>query len=518
MMVLLRALIALVLLALLAGWLFRMWFAVPTVAGRVNSTALAPSSDTALGAIVLRLMQENPDTSGVVPLADGEAAFAARLLLADTAAASIDLRIYIWQKDITGLLLLDAMKRAADRGVRVRLLLDDNGIAGLDPVLAELNEHPNVEIRLFNPFIYRRFRAVSYLLDFSRVNRRMHNKSMTVDGVVAIVGGRNVGDNYFSQDKEQNFFDLDVVALGPAAREVDEDFDRYWASEPVVPAEAILPAPPADGDALESLVAPLRSATGAEHFLRAVENSSLMARLKDGARGFEWVPVTLVSDDPAKGLGKAAEAELMAAQLLKLLREPDSEIGLVSAYFIPGDRLAEVLSDWARDGIRVRTLTNAQEATDVLPVHSGYVAYRDRLLDAGVELWELKSEQEEASLRRQFGLVGAHSSSLHAKSFLVDRDRIFIGSFNFDPRSARLNTEMGYLIESPALAGRLAQEFDDTLDHSAYQVRRAPDGDLEWVEASKDGSVIVHDTEPGTTVFLRALVRVIGWLPVRWLL
>ncbi len=514
----LRYLIALALLFLAAAFVFRLLFPVPDVAGRDNSTAIPASLETRLGAAVLPLMQAHPGRSGVAALGDGNAAFAARLLLADAAQSSIDLRTYIWQRDVTGLMLLEAMRRAAERGVRVRLLLDDNGIAGLDPVLAELDTHPNIEIRLFNPFVFRGSRILSYALDFHRVNRRMHNKSMTIDGVVAIVGGRNIGDNYFSQSQSMNFFDLDVVTLGQAAQDVARDFDRYWASPSAIAADAILPAAPVGGTVLDAMVVVERATPGAEQYAAAVRASPLLEELSDNARGFDWVPTTLVSDDPAKGRGAASDEDLMAVQLLDLLRRPEREVALVSAYFIPGDTMTAALTDWAQSGLAVRVLTNAQEATDVLPVHSGYRIYRDRLVDAGVELHELKADQEPERLRSQFGIVGSRNSSLHAKSFVVDRNRVFIGSFNFDPRSARLNTEMGYLIESPELAARLAREFDGDMATRAYLVRRGPEGNLQWIETGPDGIVTVHDTEPGTSGFSRALVRLMGWLPVQWLL
>ena len=503
---------------LVAGFVFRMVFAVPEAAARVDATAIPASEETTLGAVVLPLARANPGTSGVSRLADGTAAFAARLQLADAAEASIDVRYYIWQKDITGLLLLDAMRRAADRGVRVRLLLDDNGVPDIGPELAELSAHPNVDLRLFNPFVLRSPRILTYVLDFARVNRRMHNKSFTVDGVASVVGGRNIGDIYFSRDPDVNYFDMDVVALGRASRDVSADFDRYWASPSAVPAGLILPARPADGGVLAASLAAAQSAPGSREFETAARRLPLLAQLLDNARAFEWVDMQLVSDDPAKGQGRVPDNTLMAARLLAILPEVRHEVMLVSAYFVPGTWLTGVLSDWARAGRDVRVLTNAQEATDVLPVHAGYRRYRGELVRAGVQVYELKARQERPGLARQFDLIGSTNSSLHAKTFVIDRSSIFVGSFNFDPRSAMLNTEMGFLIASPKLSGDMARAFDTRMKGRAYLVESGPRGGLRWHDLSEGGDDIVHATEPGTTALSRGVVRVLGWFPIEWLL
>lgn len=513
----LRFLLVLAILFVTAGFLFRSVYKVPEMPGREDSTFIPADEGTTLGAAVLPLVAANPGLSGVARLQDGTAAFAARLQLADAAEASIDVRYYIWQKDVTGLMLLDALKRAADRGVRVRMLLDDNGIPDLGPELAEMDAHPNIEVRLFNPFVLRRPRALSYALDFRRLNRRMHNKSFTVDGVASIVGGRNIGDIYFSQDPAVNYFDMDVVALGQASNDVSEDFDRYWASPSAVPARLILPARPADGGVLAASVGAVRGNAKAREYEQAVGALPLLDEIEGGRPVFEWVRMQLVSDDPVKGQGPAPEEALLTTRLAAILPGPEREVLLVSAYFVPGDRLTRRLSDWARAGIDVRVLTNAQEATDVLPVHAGYRRYRSDLVAAGVRQYELKARQARRDLAEQFGLIGSTNSSLHAKTFVIDRKTIFVGSFNFDPRSANLNTEMGFLIESPRLAGELGRAFDDHLDERAYLVQPGEAG-LQWVERDEDGTTTLHDVEPGTTALTRFVARAIGWLPVEWLL
>ncbi|TMV06356.1 phospholipase D family protein [Ruegeria sediminis] len=515
---LLRFLLISAVVLVVASFGFRFLYPVPSNDAAPATTAVPASTETTLGRIVLPLVEQNLGRSGITRLQDGHSSFAARIQLADLAEQSIDARYYIWQKDLTGLLLLDALKRAADRGVRVRILLDDNGTPDLDPELAELDAHPNIEVRLFNPFMLRSPRMISYVLDFSRLNRRMHNKSFTVDGVATVVGGRNIGNIYFARDLEVNYFDLDVVALGEAARAVSEDFDLYWASPSSVPVSLVLPQQPAERSILERSVAKVLALPGGEPYASAVRDLPLKNELLDNARAFEWVEMDLVSDDPGKGLAKASEEDFMISRLLKLIERPDSEIMLVSAYFVPGDRLTDILSNWAREGLRVATLTNAQEATDVLPVHSGYRQYRDKLLDAGVEVHELKSDQVKPDLLQQFGLVGSENTSLHAKTFIIDRQYLFVGSFNFDPRSASLNTEMGFLVRSPDLAQELMGDFDSNLAARAYRVVYDDNGNMVWRETLADGSERLYVEEPNTSGMSRTLVRVMGWLPIQWML
>jgi len=501
---------------------FQMLYQVPKEPDRTDSLTIAPTVDTLLGAEVLILTAQNPGLSGVAPLRQGEDAFAARILLAEAAQDSIDARYYIWQKDATGLMLLDTMRRAADRGVRVRLLLDDNGTPDLDAELAELNLHPNVEVRLFNPFVLRSPRMLTYLLDFVRVNRRMHNKSFTVDGVATVVGGRNVGDIYFAHSEGVNYFDLDVVALGPAAQDVAEDFDLYWASPSTVAADLILPAAgDANGSVLEASVAAVEDTTGARQFAASVLASDLMLQLHNGAPGFEWAELQMVSDDPAKGQGRVDSEMLMINRLGRILGSPKQSVDLVSAYFVPGDRLTAMLSGWAEQGLQVRVLTNAQEATDVLPVHGGYLKYRDDLLDAGVQVYELKSSQhqeEDLDLLDQFGLIGSSKVSLHAKAFVIDQRDLFVGSFNFDPRSAHLNTEMGFLIKGSHLARDIFPGYEGQLKNQTYHVRRRADGGTEWLETLASGGQRTFMVEPGSTAFSRFLVKMVEWLPISWLL
>ncbi|SHG58058.1 putative cardiolipin synthase [Cognatiyoonia sediminum] len=514
----LKNLLIIIILFVGASFIFQVIFPVPSNEGRENSTYIAASTDTQMGELILGMAEENPGTSGVLPLLGGPSAFAARVAMARAAEQSIDARYYIWQRDITGILLLDELKKAADRGVRVRFLLDDNGIPDLDPEFAELDAHPNIEVRVFNPFVLRSPRVLTYIFDFLRINRRMHNKSMTFDGVATIVGGRNIGDIYFDRNEEVNYFDFDVAVIGDGARDVDEDFDLYWASESAVPfSELSDPDDPAT-DTLAATYAEIENDPATDTYLQAIEESLIIPNLNNNAEVFEWVEVALVSDDPAKALGAMDPSGYMAVRLYEILPTPQSEIDLISAYFIPGDFLTDRLTGWAQDGLLVRTLTNAQEATDVLPVHGGYIGYREALVEGGVKVFELKTAQELRSLTEQFGLTGESRSSLHAKTFIIDREHIFVGSYNFDPRSARLNTEMGFLVASPSISTLVVEGLDENIANRAYEVVFAENGDLEWIDAGAEGGPKVWDTEPNTTWFSRFLASFIGILPIEWML
>jgi cardiolipin synthase C len=455
----------------------------------------------------------------VVLLPEGPDAFAARALLAEAADRTLDVQYYIWHHDITGILLFEALRRAADRGVRVRLLLDDNNTAGLDGVLAALDSHPNLEVKLFNPFRHRRGRILDYLGDFARVNRRMHNKSFTADGQVTIVGGRNVGDEYFGAGRDFLFVDLDVLGIGPVAHQVSADFERYWQSELACPARRLL-APVSPGSLAEVAAAAARIEEGDEAaaYRQALRSSPFVRDLLTGRLAFEWVSTTVVSDDPAKALGKAREEELLWSKLKALLGTPTRQMELVSPYFVPGAEGVEHFAALARSGVKISVLTNALEATDVVAVHAGYAKRRRPLLEAGVAIFELKRAGSAGGRqRRRVGVSGSSRSSLHAKTFSIDRARLFVGSFNFDPRSTQLNTELGFLIDSPALAERVADVFTGRLLDEGYRVRLDGAGKLQWTEQTEGGEAI-HQEEPGAGLWLRLSVSMMGALPVEWLL
>jgi putative cardiolipin synthase len=498
---------------------------LPSLENRSTSTALLDTDTTQLGRAISPLVDAHPGNSGIYPLTDARDAFAARALLAQAAERTLDAQYYIWHKDTTGTSLFQALRAAADRGVRVRLLLDDHPTSGLDTTLTALDSHPNIEVRLFNPFVIRKPRAIGYITDFSRANRRMHNKSFTADNQATIIGGRNVGDEYFDATAGFVFVDLDVMAVGPVVKDVSNNFDRYWASGSSYPVDGLLP--PAD----PALIAELASAASlierdpaAAAYMDALRNSSFVRELIEGRLPLEWATTRMVSDDPAKGLGLAAPDELLLRGLKEIIGEPAAEMELVSAYFVPGAAGTDAFADLAERGVKVTVLTNSLEATDVAPVHAGYAKRRKPLIEAGITLYELRRLSPDTGANRSAGLVGSSggrsgssASGLHAKTFSVDRSWVFIGSFNFDPRSAKLNTEMGFVIDSPALAQRIAAAFDSSIPANAYEVRLSDTGELFWIER-RGGQLVRYDTEPGTSFWQRAGVWFLSLLPIEWLL
>lgn len=493
---------------------------LPEGVERPNSSALADTGGTRIGRALAAGVAAHPGASGVALLQRGRDAFAARALLAEAAERSLDVQYYIYRDDTSGALLNDVLWRAAERGVRVRLLLDDANTRGQDAMIAALDAHPNIEVRLFNPFANRGLR-VGDLGDFSRLNRRMHNKSFTVDNQVTIVGGRNVGDEYFGADSPVEFADLDVLAAGAVVGEVSKEFDAYWNSPSAYPAASLVGITPrADAERVRAGWASRSRTPEAVRYLEALGATPLVAELLRGRLALQWVPAHVVSDDPAKVLHPPERTELhMLPRLEAAIGKPTRQLDLVSPYFVPTEAGAATLRAFAERGVKVRVLTNSLSATDVSPVYAGYAKYREPLLRSGIPLYELKRTArpgEEAGEHRRLG--GSSGASLHAKTFAVDRARLFVGSFNFDPRSARLNTEIGVVIESAALASQLADVFDEQLGRVAYELRLGADGDgIEWIERTADGEVR-HTSAPETGMLRRLWVGFLALLPIEWLL
>lgn len=493
---------------------------LPSLEGR-SETRYLPTDDarhTALGEMVSPYVDAHPGKSGIHPLRNAHDAFAARLLLAESAERTLDVQYYIWHDDITGSMLYQALLDAANRGVRVRLLLDDTNTAGLDDKLAALDAHPSIEVRLFNPFVVRSPRLVGYVTDFSRANRRMHNKSLTVDNQATIIGGRNIGDEYFGAGDNVMFADLDVVAIGPVVEQVSADFDRYWASQSSYPASRVIDSVGREGLAqLEQSLAVAMGSDDSREYRELLDDSQFMSSIREGSLELVWANALMVSDDPAKGLGLADDEDLLTGRIRGLLGPPRDTVHLVSPYFVPVEKGTQMFADLEARGVEVTILTNALEATDVAAVHAGYAKRRRELLEAGVRLFELKRAPDAPGRSDAAGPFGSSGASLHAKTFAVDGDRLFVGSFNFDPRSARLNTELGFIIESPELAQEMERVFNTDVLDNAYEVKLDEDGSMYWLERTPEG-VVRYEGEPNVGVLRRAAVSLISILPVEWML
>ncbi len=490
---------------------------------RISSSALANTGFSTLGLGVSQRISEHPGMSGIELLEDGIDAFAIRKVLLENAERSIDLQYYIWHDDLTGNLMLEQVRAAAARGVRVRMLLDDNGIAGLDDALRWMADLPNIEVRLFNPFRCRRFKPLDFLFRFHRANRRMHSKSFTVDNQVTIVDGRNIGDEYFAAKREGVFADLDAVCIGPVVQDVSDCFDRFWNSPLAAPLKELMP--PIVGETERELTSrSSRRSSGLESvsYVDAVAKAPLLGRIERGEIELTWAPVQLVSDPPDKVVGTREEGGPLLDALSEIIGEPASELLIVSAYFVPTDSGADALAGMAQRGVDVRVLTNSYASTDVGAVHAGYAKHRTKLVRAGVSLFEVPAPDDDPKTARKFVRTGSRErdgspgSTLHAKAFSVDGVRLFVGSLNFDPRSFSLNTELGIVIDSVALAKQMREAFDTTVARNTYRVV-LDDGEIGWIDA-RDDDPVIERIEPGTTFSSRLLVRALERFPIDWLL
>jgi putative cardiolipin synthase len=452
-----------------------------------------------------------PGESGVELIRFGRVALEARLALADLAEHALDLQYYIWDADLSGRLLGERVYRAAERGVRVRLLLDDISIVDRDSQLARFSGHPNIEIRAFNPFRHRSRRLGDFLTNPSRVNRRSHNKVMIADNAAAIVGGRNIADHYFGVHGESNYRDLDAFAVGPVVRDASGVFDDFWNSPYAVPYEAFVNAPQTVEDA-RAQAEVMRERIAAEPLPYPIgeDVAALKASLEKLRARLVWAPVRVLYDDPSKVEDRAVRG--IAGELEDLGTNARSEILIENAYFVPRDRLVKLLSDAVARGVRVRVLTNSLASNDVAAVYAGYKRTRKELLRNGVELHELRPD---SAMKEEWSLLSTQSrAGLHAKTAVFDRRWSVIGSYNLDPRSADINTELVLLVDSPAFAARLVEFVDTGADPAnSYRVQ-LEDGDLRWTAERPDGT-IVHTRAPETSWWQRLTVGMIGLLPIR---
>lgn len=550
----------------LAAWLLAACASLPAQVERPVTSALPNAeSASALG----RLAQSSApshDVSGFRLIPTGQEAYATLLTLADRAERTLDLQYFIIESDNAVRELMRHVLAAAERGVRVRMLVDDLHSDGRDVAFLRFSSHKNIDVRLFNPFPGGRMSNVTRYLsgaaEFRRVNRRMHNKAFIADNALAVTGGRNLGAEYFTQDKNTNFVDLDVLAAGPAVRQLSAAFDAYWNSEFAYPVQALAPEPSdahppeqKDGNYPPPVTLPNRpaaplqridvptvpiemgSASGPQESARRITDPE-QRRLRDQtdlasttpvdplplrpaprdwfladqiARrrlNLEWAAAQVIVDRPAKVSGENVEPgdERLAQTLMHLVGQAQREVILISPYFVPGKRGVEVAKGLHGRGVSLRVLTNSLAATDAPIVHVGYAKYRGALIDGDVELYELRP-----TLGDRPKVVGAFRSaeaSLHVKSVIVDRSTLFVGSMNIDPRSIALNTETGLVIRSPVLAQAVARLFDQSVGSSAYRVSKADNGQLRWTTQENGKEVVIHhepDVGLGRRVWIQML-------------
>ena len=493
---------------------------------RTPTKALPQPEETHIWKTIQPQLDDHPGESGFYLLPSGIDAFVARILLIDSAERTLDLQYYIFHGDITPKLVVDRMLAAADRGVRVRLLVDDWNIQGKDFTLAMIETHPNIEVRIFNPIGGSRSSSLSrplhYLFGAERIKNRMHNKAFVVDNTVAIVGGRNIGDEYFQAHEEVNFEDMDIMAIGPIAKEVSAGFDEYWNHELAIPVRAFVSQYPAEEDVQKARLTleQHREAMKATEYGKKLRESDLLKRLEAGRLPVVWGQGEVLYDRPGRvnASEPAGPSNSMGPRLREIVEEAQSEALLISPYFVPREGGVKMFARMRDRGVAVKILTNSLASNDVPIAHGGYARYRKDLLRLGVDLFELKPVPGQREKRDLTQMGGSSGAALHAKTFILDRKVLFVGTLNLDPRSVWFDTQNGIVVRSETLAGEAARLFEENTSlHRAFRVTfkmsstegdgsPSPGSGLEWV-TEENGKEVRYFHEPETGLWRRLSLK-----------
>jgi putative cardiolipin synthase len=464
------------------------------------SDTITDTADTRLGQSVSRWADTHGGLSGFYPLGQGMDALGVRLRLAEIAEKSIDLQYFLMKDDTAGAVMMNALLKAADRGVRVRFLLDDIFTTAQDQGLLLINQHPNIEVRLFNPVSRRGFHTLNFVGDFRQANRRMHNKSFTVDNQISVVGGRNIADEYFQLKTDSVFVDFDVLALGPVAGEISESFDIYWNHSRAVPVHQI--AVNKNDEELEIVRAEIAEEFDGIYdtvYEQALESQLLQDLMADRQSLFA-ADARVLSDSPDKLINDIHKDHMqLATDLLDVLLSAREEVIFISPYYVPGEGGVQLVRDLVGKGVRVIILTNSLASNNHVPVHGGYARYRKDVIRAGAELYEARAN---AARELQEMDEGPDAMTLHTKAFLIDRRYLFVGSLNLDPRSIEINAEMGLLIDSEEMVGDLTAAVDARLTAIAWRVLLNEKGNLEW-HGRINGEEVIETREPLAGSWLR---------------
>ncbi|WP_216940343.1 phospholipase D family protein [Acinetobacter sp. BY419] len=483
------------------------------------------TSKTSLAQIIEPLREQNIGLTGYRVLYDPLEALAARIQLIHKAERSLDLQYYIWDNDRIGALALHAIIQAADRGVKVRLLMDDNNAKKMEGIYLALNQHQNIDVKLYNPYRFRKYRAMDMVLDLKRINRRMHNKSFIADNQIALIGGRNMSNQYYNVSENYQFSDVDVMLVGAAADEIIHSFDEYWNDDYAYPVQEIV-NPHHHGLRFPSLRQQLEAHSqdpATQNYLDLANRSLAFDQWLEQKIQLDWVEAEVVKDPPSKIKAKAKTEEHLNFQLLQHLEKPEQSVDIVSAYFVPEKTGADRLKKLVNENIKVRVLTNSFKANDVSVVHAFYAKYRKDLLENDVQLYEflaapdshnLNVNTEEIAKKAKVSLRGLSRSSLHAKLMALDQKQVFIGSFNFDPRSAYLNTEIGVLLNSPSLAKTVHETMDQNLSKHAYKLVLDANQNINWKIKKANGEIKTFTKEPGIKWYQKAGLKLLSWLPI----
>jgi cardiolipin synthase C len=466
---------------------------LPRHVQKSQTEALQAPESTALGQTIAG---EEPgrNLSGIRLLVSGEEAFASLIALADRAERTLDIQYYLIHEDNSARVLLHHVRLAADRGVRVRVLVDDLNTAGEDRRFMHLGEHKNVEVRVFNPFTAGRFatwtRFLASASDIRRINHRMHNKLFVADNALAITGGRNIGDQYFTLDPHSNFVDLDVVAAGAIVPELSASFDAFWNSKYAFPIASVASAVNSESTSPPSPPPEPEFSVNANWLARELDEHQLQ---------LNWVPATVLADQPAKIASEGSpNVEITVANnIAALMRTAQQELIVISPYFVPGQEGLALFRELVNRGVHVRILTNSLATTDSPLVDIGYARYRVPLLHLGVDLREMRPNLGQKHAR--FHPYRSSNASLHAKALVIDQKTVFIGSLNMDERSAKINSELGLVISSAEIARQVTNLLDDISTEGSYKLQLQDHSNhVEWVSGEAGAQMIWH-TDPATS-------------------
>ena len=493
---------------------------LPDNSHRSESYAYADTHNIFDGMVRQHAKYAHPGKSGFLLLDDGLDAYVARTILARRAEHSIDVQYYMIHDDLVGNLFVHELLKAADRGVRVRLLVDDIALQGRTLKASTLDAHSNIEVRIFNPFSRKMGRSLQFITRFGSVTRRMHNKSFTVDNQASILGGRNIGNEYFDADPDLAFSDLDVLTIGPVVKEVSESFDLYWNHQLAYPASLLSSSLPSEKDValgrkkIDNFVADQQNSD----YVKALSSSEMANNYRDGKISFTWGDAVIVADNPDKFIADRSETQLFLSSDLGLFfKNIEQELTIFSPYFVPGKVGSEGLINMSKNGVHIRILTNSLASTDVTAVHAGYARYRKELLRAGIELYEMNNKLTKEQRKEKKGPGGSSKASLHTKSFIFDRSKVFIGSFNLDPRSHTENSEIGMVMTSPEIANGMSEWFDQNIDKVAFRLELLQNSNgveqLVW-HGLQDGKKRTYTSEPHVGPLRKAGVALLRLLPI----
>ena len=490
---------------------------LPTNSNREESYAYQDTEATRIGKSLQLSRSQGIHGDGFVLLDSGLDAFVARATLADMADRSIDVQYYLYHDDLVGKLFTAVLLKAADRGVRVRVLIDDMDMSDRDDDIIAFDHHPNIQVRIFNPFNRDISRNSQFITGFGSVTRRMHNKSFTVDNVASILGGRNIGNEYFAANSSVEFADLDVLAVGAVVKDVSRAFDLYWNNELAYPAKTIIKARPTE----EVMQASLEKFLGffeeekTSEYITALKDSDLAKSIRRGRVDYYIGNATVLVDHPDKIASDRDASELqLRTQLKPYFDKLEQELIIVSPYFVPGKEGVEFLKELVDRGVKVVILTNSLASNDVAAVHAGYKKYRKDLLRAGVELYEMNKKLTRAQRKQRKRESGSSKASLHAKTFVLDRSRVFIGSLNLDPRSFYENSEIGLILESPEVAGYMATTLSDEFQRDAFRLELRDDGKKILWHGFENGTPVTFDSDPYASLWRRFSVSFLSFLPI----